>query len=109
MNRRSSLKLIMVMTLAIVAGVEGAKKKKNKKKKGGGKKNSQVSKKISGEIVLVKENITNLYKIVSGSTVYSFARSAEDKIKGHVGQNVTVYGRVLDERIMTIELVTVVK
>ena len=113
MNRRSSFKLIMAGTLAVVAGVEGAKKKNKKKgkgnkkgggKKGGGNRTSQKDMKISGEIVLVEEDITRLYKIVGGK-VYSFARSVEDKVKSYVGQKVTVHGRVYNDRIMAIEVV----
>ena len=108
MSRRRALGVIMGGTSAAMLGVvEGAKKnKKNKKKKGNGKKDTNEAKKLTGTIVLTKENITNIYKL-TGSKVYSFAKAVEGKIKQYEGQKVTVYGRVEKDRIVTIEVVTV--
>ena len=105
MNRRKAMGVILGGTSAVMLGVaEGAKKKK-KKKKGNGKKDTNEAKKLSGTVVLTKENITNIYKLAGGK-IYSFAKAVEDKVKKYEGQNVTVYGRVEKDRIVTVEAIT---
>ena len=104
-NRRKAINLILSGTSALMIGIVDAKKKKKGGKKGGGKKGGNQARKLQGTIVQSKENITTTYKL-AGSTIYSFARSVEDKVKEYEGQEVTVYGRVERDRIVTVELVT---
>ena len=108
MNRRKAIGILAGSTSAFFLGMaQAAKKKKGKKKKGGNKGggNNNQAKKLSGKVLLVEEKITRIYKLAGGS-IYSFAKSVEDKVKKYEGQNVTIYGRVENGRIVTVEAIT---
>lgn len=107
-NRRKAIGMILGSTSALFLGIsEGANKKKGKGKGKGKKKKNDTNeaKKLSGTIILTKENITNTYKLAGGK-IYSFAKAVENKVKSFEGKKVTVYGRVEKDRIVTIEAIT---
>lgn len=105
-NRRKAMGVIFGSTSALFLGIsEGANKKKGKGKGNNKKKDTNEAKKLTGKVILTKENITNTYKLAGGK-IYSFAKAVEGKVKAYEGQNVTVYGRVERDRIVTIEAVT---
>lgn len=110
MNRRKVMKVILGSAPALLLGVtmeaKGKKGKKGKKgekgEKGAG---SNEAKKLSGKIILITEKITKSYKLAGGK-VYTIARAVEGKISAFEGQTVTLYGRVVGDRIISIEVVT---
>ena len=107
-SRRKAMGVIFGSSSALLLGItEGANKKKGKGKGKGNnkKKDTNEAKKLTGKVILTKENITNTYKLAGGK-IYSFAKAVEGKVKAYEGQNVTVYGRVERDRIVTIEAVT---
>lgn len=111
MNRRTAITATLITALNLLAGTSYGRRKK-RKGKGKGRGNNKrkttpiVSKKISGEIALTEKNITKTYKILSGKA-YSFSKAVEGKISSYVGQTITVYGKVIKDKIITIESVTV--
>ena len=95
MNRRQFTLLQGTLIFPLISSAKN-KKKKDKKKRGA------VVKEVSGTVVLVKEKITVIYKILAKDRAYTFGRSVHGKVKDFVDQEVTVTGRVLDEIIAQI-------
>lgn len=91
---------------SILFNTYGKKKKGNKKKKKGSSVKKNVAQKINGEIILSNENITKTYKIV-GAKAYCFSKAVEGKISNYVGENVTVFGKVANHKVITIEAVKI--
>lgn len=104
MNRRQAIGIIFSSIL--VSGLTSyGKKKKRKNKKQGSVKKAVTAQKISGEVVLSEESMTKTYKIL-GAKSYCFSKAVEGKITSYVGQNITIFGKVVNDKIITIEAVS---
>ena len=108
MNRRQAVAFIFssVLFSGLPSSFAKKKKKKKKKKNKGRVKKTVTSKKISGEVILSKENITKTYKLL-GTNSYCISKAVEGKVSSYVGQNVTIFGKVVNDKIITIEAITV--
>ena len=100
MNRRQAIGIIFSSIL--VSGLTSYGK--NKKRRGPVKK-TVTAQKISGEVVLSEESMTKTYKIL-GAKSYCFSKAVEGKITSYVGQHVTIFGKVVNDKIITIEAVS---
>lgn len=106
MNRRTALNIIFVGIIGSTLTFSyGKKKSKKNKRKNVPSKKQIKTQKISGEIILSNENMTKTYKLV-GAKSYCISKAVEGKVSSYVGEKITVYGKVVNEKIITIEAVT---
>lgn len=105
MNRRTALNIIFVGIIGSTLTYSYGKKKKKNKRKNVPAKKQITTQKISGEIILSNENMTKTYKLV-GAKSYCISKAVEGKVSSYVGEKITVYGKVVNEKIITIEAVT---
>lgn len=105
MNRRQAIGIIFSSILVSGLTSYGKKKKRKNKKRRGPVKKTVTAQKISGEVVLSEESMTKTYKIL-GAKSYCFSKAVEGKITSYVGQHVTIFGKVVNDKIITIEAVS---
>lgn len=80
---------------------------KNKRKGNNNKKSTRAIKKevkLRGSIEEVKSGVGTTFVLIS-NRVYTFSPSLDDKVEKFIGSTVTIYGEVIDDRIIAIKFI----